>query len=194
MRHARAGGDKRFQRAEVLKRIVTEEHRHINIKYGTQSIEKNCCRWLMFSNHPDAIPFDNADRRCIVIENPTEQKASQYYEQLFALLDDNLFIASVWQLLARWDISSFRPGEHAPMNSAKIKALEFMQSDVERAVCDFKQDCKFELASREQIRSAASDDDKRINENHLTHAIASAGMVNTGRRIQEDGEGIRSSS
>ena len=67
---AREGsGDKRFQRAERLKSLVTEEHRHINIKYGTQSIEKNCCRWLMFSNHPDAIPFDNSDRRIVVIEN-----------------------------------------------------------------------------------------------------------------------------
>ena len=156
---AREGsGDKRFQRAERLKSLVTEEHRHINIKYGTQSIEKNCCRWLMFSNHPDAIPFDNTDRRIIVIENPTERKPPQYYERLFKLLDDKQFIASVWRLLERWDISDFRPGEHAPMNTAKTKALEWMLTDVERAVCEFKEDCKTELASRENIRAVVSDD------------------------------------
>ena len=185
------GGDKRFQRAEALKRIVTQEHREINIKYGTQSVEKNCCRWLMFSNHLDAIPFDNTDRRCIVIENPTERKPAQYYEKLFALLDDRNFIASVWKMLERMDISDFRPGEHAPMNAAKINALESMQSATERAVCDFENDCRTELASREDIRSfveSAQDDNRSINENYLTHAITAAGMVNTGRRIKWKGK------
>ena len=191
---AREGsGDKRFQRAERLKSLVTEEHRHINIKYGTQSIEKNCCRWLMFSNHPDAIPFDNSDRRIVVIENPTERQPPQYYERLFGLLDDRQFIASVWQLLARLNIADFRPGEHAPMNAAKTKALEWMKSDVERAVCEFKEECKTELASREKIRRFASNNgDKHISDNYLTNAIADAGMVNTGRRVK-DGRGGRHS-
>jgi Family of unknown function (DUF5906) len=81
---AREGsGDRRHQRAERLKSIVNEEHRHVNPKYGHQSIEKNCCRWLMFSNHQDAIPFDNSDRRVIVIANPTVRKGEAYYKALW---------------------------------------------------------------------------------------------------------------
>ena len=187
MRHVRAAATSVSQRAERLKSLVTEEHRHINIKYGTQSIEKNCCRWLMFSNHPDAIPFDNSDRRIIVIENPTERQPPQYYEKLFALLDDKQFIASVWQMLMQMDISDFRPGEHAPMNAAKTKALEFMMTDVEGFVRDFKEDCKFELTSRESVRAFVEEqmDNRNVNETHLTHAIAAAGMVNAGRRIRD---------
>ena len=182
---AREGtGDKRYARGERLKTIVNQEHRDINPKYGVQSVEKNCCRWLMFSNHPDALPFDNTDRRIIVIENPEQQKPPAYYEQLFRLLDDKLFISSIRKLLETWDISTFRPGEHAPMNAAKVKALDFMMGDVDRLVNDFKEDCKTELTSRETIRSFVDEQTQgRINETHLTHAIAASGMVNTGRRI-----------
>src|SRR5262249_23751754 len=117
------GGERRYQRGQRMKSIITEEHRFINPKYGLQSVEKNCCRWLMFSNHHDAIPFDNTDRRIIVIENPTERKTPDYYEHLYGLLDDNDFIASVRQRLKTLDIATFRPGDHAPMNEAKINAL-----------------------------------------------------------------------
>jgi hypothetical protein len=49
---AREGsGERRYQREQHMRRLITEEHRHINPKYGIESIEKNCCRWLMFSNH-----------------------------------------------------------------------------------------------------------------------------------------------
>jgi hypothetical protein len=94
----------------------------------------------------------------------------------------------VWQVLARSNIADFRPGEHAPMNAAKTKALEWMQSDVERAVCEFKEECKTELASREKIRRFASNGDKHISDNYLTNAIADAGMVNTGRRVKDGRE------
>ena len=85
----------RYQRGERLKSLITETVRHINIKYGTQSVEKNCCRWWMLSNHHDALPFDNTDRRVIVIANPTERKPTTYYERMFALLDDPKFITSI---------------------------------------------------------------------------------------------------
>ena len=49
----------------------------------------------MFSNHRDALPFDNEDRRIIVIDNPIERKGAEYYEDLFRLLDDDAFIGSV---------------------------------------------------------------------------------------------------
>jgi primase-polymerase (primpol)-like protein len=178
----------RYQRSEKLKSLITEERRHINIKYGTQSVEKNCCRWLMFSNHHDAVPFDNTDRRVIVIDNPTERKPAKYYERMFALLDNHNFITSVRKLLLTMDISDFHAGEHAPMNEAKMQAIHWMRSDIERAVVEFKNECTTELTSREKIRDYVNDycgHNVLINENHLTHAIAGAGMINARRRIKE---------
>ena len=68
---------RRYERGQRLKSIITEENRQINPKYGIQSIEKNCCRWLKFSNFFDALPFDNTDRRIETIANPTERKTTR---------------------------------------------------------------------------------------------------------------------
>jgi Family of unknown function (DUF5906) len=178
-------GERRYQRGQTLKRLITEEHRHINRKYGLQSVEKNCCRWLMLSNHLDAIPFDNTDRRVIVIANPTKRKESAYYERMFGLLDDHNFIASVRRLLETRDISRFRPGDHAPMNEAKQEALAGMMSETERVIAEFKEDCPAELTSRTIIRNYVNGTlGTMVNESHLTHAINRAGMINTGKRVE----------
>jgi hypothetical protein len=178
-------GERRYQRGERFKSIVNEEYRHINPKYGHQSVEKNCCRWLLFSNHHDAIPFDNSDRRVNVVANPKERKKdAAYYERLYGLLNDNAFIGSVRRWLETLDISSFRPGEHAPMNEAKERALNEMLTETERAVFEFKEECKTDLMSRYRIRCHATEKGQlHVNDTHLTHAIRRAGMTNTGRRV-----------
>jgi hypothetical protein len=140
---------------------------------------------MRFDNHRDAIPFDNYDRRIIVIDNPTEPKPTEYYERLFGLLGDASFIGSVRRLMETMDITSFRPGAHAPMNAAKVHALYAMMSETERAVLEFKEDCKTELTSRDAIRDRVSwSAIGQVNEKHLTYAIARAGMVSTGKRVK----------
>lgn len=177
-------GEKRYVRGERLKSLITEEHRLINPKYGTQSIERNCCRWLMFSNHRDALPFDHSDRRVMVIENPRTRKPPQYYARLYSMLDDAAFVAAVRQYLATYDLAGFNAGEHAPMNVAKAQALDAMMSDVERAVMDFRDTCRTELTTRAavQMHVAAECPGKPVNDAHLTHAIRRAGMILTGAR------------
>ncbi|SIO49708.1 hypothetical protein SAMN05443247_06525 [Bradyrhizobium erythrophlei] len=179
--------ERKHERGQRVKSIITEEYRQINPKYGMQSIEKNCCRWLSFSNHEDALPFDNDDRRIEVIANPTERQKPEYYEKLFGLLDDSAFIGSVRRSLETLDISSFKPGAHATSNDAKKSALRVMMSETDRAVIEFKEDCKgkAELTSRAIIKARVKDCiNAEVNENHLSHAIARAGMTNTGHRIR----------
>ena len=183
----------RYQRRERLKSIITEEHRHINEKYGLQRVEKNCCRWLMFSNHLDALPIDNKDRRVIIIENPTERKPDAYYATLYGLLDDSAFISSVREYLATLDITGrtgmyhvFNPGEHAPMNAAKEHVLDRLRSELDRWVLDFKEQCKTKLTTREAIKTFIRSHNSmfEINDTHLTHAIEEAGMISPSRRVR----------
>jgi hypothetical protein len=183
---AREGsGEKRYARAERIKSLITEEYRQINPKYGFQTIEKNCCRWLMFSNHRDAIPFDNNDRRIIYIENPTEQKSAVYYEKLYGLVNNAAFIGSVRKSLEMLDISSFKPGAHSPMNAARQAALYAMMSETERAVAEFAEDYPNDLTTRTHIEDFVEQRiDGKANATHLTHAIVRAGLINTGRRIE----------
>ncbi|MFN4025314.1 MAG: DUF5906 domain-containing protein [Hyphomonas sp.] len=181
---------KRYERANALQRIVTEEYRLINPKYGHQRLEWNCCRWLMLSNFEDALPFDNLDRRIVVIGNPAERQSPAYYRALYGSQNDPALIASVWQYLSTLDISDFNPGEHAPMNEAKRTALESLESELDRIVREFRDDWPGALCGRSDIRRYASVamGGQSVDERHLTHAIKRAGMIATGQRVRVRGE------
>lgn len=173
--------DKRYLRGERLKSLITEEHRHIDTKYGLQSVEKNCCRWLMFSNHYDALPFENNDRRVIVIENPTQRQTPEYYAWLYGLVKQPHFIGSVRRYLEQVDLSDFKAGSHAPMNDAKRRALGSMMSETDKAVMEFKETWPGAIAGRSDIRRFLGS--AIVNDTHLNRAIERAGMVNAGKRV-----------
>lgn len=174
----------RWTKAEQLKSKVTEEYRHLNPKYGAQSVEKNCCRWLMFSNHPDALPFDNSDRRIIVIENPSECASADWYARLHDDMDDPAFIASVQHYLATLPLHGFNPHEHAPMSAAKAKALASLVTDAEDAVRQFQTEWPGDLAFVSDLHRYVADDAK--SEDWCRHEATRAGM-RTGNRFKVAG-------
>lgn len=179
----------RYQKGQRLKSLITEEHRLINEKYGLQSVQQNCCRWLMFSNFLDALPFDNKDRRVIVIENPSEKQEPAYYEKIYGLLDDPDFIAAVQHELLTRDISDFKPGEHAPMNGAKLKALGAMTTVLDGIVMEFAEEWPGDLATmndlRKYVQSAMGGRPQDVpKDQSLQYSLNHAGMTLPGKRIK----------
>lgn len=174
-------GEKRFSRAERLKTEINRSTRLIDTKYGVQVVERNCMRWLMFSNNFDALPFENSDRRIIVVSNPTERRSSEYYAELYDAARDPLFIGSVRRYLESVDISSFNPFEPAPMTEAKRKSLDALRSPVDEALEEFKAEWPGAIVGRSQLlRLAGIGAD---GERQLKHALDRAGLVPSGRRI-----------
>ena len=51
----------------------------MNIKYGPQTIVRNFTRWLMFSNHIDALSLKEGERRFFVVECKQQPKDGAYY-------------------------------------------------------------------------------------------------------------------
>jgi len=179
-------GVKKYERGNALQRIVTEELREINPKFGVKRIERNCCRWLMLTNFADALPFDNEDRRIIVIENPTERREASYYARLYGLLGDAAFIASVRRWLEMVDVSGFNPGGHAPMNAAKRVALASLESELDQVVREFAEAWPGALCGRDDVRRYARDclGGASVDERHLSHAMDRAGLIATGVRVR----------
>jgi Bifunctional DNA primase/polymerase, N-terminal/Primase C terminal 2 (PriCT-2)/Family of unknown function (DUF5906) len=173
-------GPHRYQQQNKLKRTTTQEYRRINPKFGLQTIEKNCMRGLKYSNYWDAIPFDNGDRRIQVIANPTEPREPAYYERIYGILPDPMFIGSVRRLMETLDISDFKPGANATMNEAKVQAITQMKSELDEELDNFKESHGHALASRKAIDVIVP---AGYSSAHVNHAIADAGMVNTGRQI-----------
>lgn len=121
---------------EKLKSMLTEATRNVNPKYGRQRVEFNAARFLMLSNHASALPLAENDRRVIVIENPNERRSADYYRALYRMLDAPGFGAALREALRRRDIGRFNPGEVAPRNAAKDRAIRAGRSEVEQVVRD----------------------------------------------------------
>lgn len=179
-------GAKKYERGNALQRIVTEELREINPKFGVKRVEKNCLRWLMFTNFADALPFDNEDRRIIVIENPSVCRDEAYYSRLYALQDDAAFVASVRRWLEMVDLSAFNPGARAPMNAAKRTALDALESELDRIVREFAEQWPGELCGRSDVRRYAREclGGAQVDERQLSHAMKRAGLIATGVRVR----------
>ncbi|MBB3176253.1 hypothetical protein FHW64_000636 [Variovorax sp. Sphag1AA] len=117
------GGENQFRHANRLKSIVNAEERGINPKFGRQFKEHNSCRWLVFSNHDNALPLNDTDRRWRVLRHDAPPRSPGAYTRLYALLEDGEFINAVGVWLRARDISAFNPGERPPMNEAKRAAV-----------------------------------------------------------------------
>lgn len=137
--------------AQTLKAMLTAEVRMLNPKFGRHRVEHNAARFLMFSQHHDALPLEQYDRRVIVIENPTERRSQDYYRGLYALLDDSEFIKAVAQYLGERDISGFNPSEPAALNEAKARAIQASTSDLDRSLVALREGTSVELMRAQDI-------------------------------------------
>lgn len=117
------GSEGNYRHAERLKSMINSETRTVNHKYGLKYTEVNACRWLIFSNHQNALPLKDTDRRFRVLMHSAEPRPASVYEHLYAQLQDPEFINAVGIFLRQRDIKSFKPGERPPMNEAKLKAI-----------------------------------------------------------------------
>ncbi len=130
----------------------------------------------MFSNHADALPFDNSDRRIIVIENPSECAPADWYARLHDDMDDPAFIASVQHYLATLSLDGFNPFAHAPMSAAKAKALASLVTDAEDAVNQFQREWPGDLAFVSDLHRYVGDPIK--SEDWCRHEAMRAGDAN----------------
>lgn len=134
--HLNSSGAASYAVQNSLRQLMTEETRNVNPKYGRQFMEWNTVRWLLFSNHADAIPMPKGDRRFAVVECPSERRPEAYYVEMYARLDDPVFIASVGWWLSQRDIRKFNPGATPELNAAKLAVIEATTPEMDRALAE----------------------------------------------------------
>jgi hypothetical protein len=120
----REGGRDTWTHSETMKRLINEEFRTINTKFGRLHEEYNSCRWLILSNHRSALPIEDGDRRIEVVITDAKPRSLEVYTQLYGALNDKRFIAAVATFLAQRDISKFNPGREAARTAAKAAVIE----------------------------------------------------------------------
>jgi hypothetical protein len=154
---AEGNGVQVYKTAQALKRLITEEVRHINPKYGPQREEYNACRWLIFSNSEMALPLEDNDRRVWVVRSDDQPKDAEYYSMLYQLREDPAFIASVAHSLRTRDISAFKPGALPPMTEAKARLLDRTRSDAETVMREITQTWPSDIISSAKLREFMED-------------------------------------
>lgn len=148
----RVGGKDQWQHAETMKQMITAEVRNINVKYGRESLEFNACRFLLFSNHRSAIPIDDNDRRVEVVISDNAPRSGDYYTQLYAALDDPMFVRGVAWWLAQRDLSKFNPGRHAKRDAAKLQVIHMSTPDALLHLQEFNSIYPCPLATADRLK------------------------------------------
>ena len=90
-------------------------------------------RFMLMSNHANAVAIGVEDRRTYVMETVEEAQDESYYRNLYGALDNGL-PAHVFHHLNERDISGFNPGMRAPMTAAKQAMMNAVQGSVDTAL------------------------------------------------------------
>jgi len=117
--------------ANELRDIITEPHVEVNIKNVPAFQIDNYMAMMAVSNHPDAMPLDETDRRWLVIETHASRRAIEYYEKLLAMLENPVALAAIAHELSRRDVGTYNALASAPETDAKARMVTLSRSDVE---------------------------------------------------------------
>jgi hypothetical protein len=172
--------------AARLRQIMTEETRTINPKYGKMTMEYNATRWLIFSNHDDALPIPEDDRRFEVVANPREVQSAAYYRRLYSALDDHDFIAGIAHFLATRDISHYDHGARPQLTEAKKQVINASVPQIEQTarqiLAEWKVAGLLMFASRDLLRLAEATQAQAATFHHVLKRMRvvriSTAMVN----------------
>lgn len=120
---------------EHLKEIVEPRATVRNIKmkgdknYRTLSFTS----FMIFTNHRDALPIPEHDRRFGVITNGDSRDVA-YWNSLNTWMDDPANVAALHAWLMSYDIGAYSPYNAPPLFAGKVDMIEEAKSDLDRAI------------------------------------------------------------
>ena len=168
-----------YQHSQTLKRIITEETRLINVKYGRQRVEHNACRWLIFSNSSTALPLEDEDRRFWVVRSDEYPKDEEYYSNLYALKCDPVFIASIAWWLKQRDITHFNPGARPRLTEAKRLLLDRTRSTAEQIMGELTESWPVDIITSLELRLILGDE--MPSKSAMRYLLERVGWARVGR-------------
>lgn len=133
----RISGHNRHDIADRLKPFISNDRVAIHRKGVDEYTAVNTVNYIAFTNHDDALPLEDSDRRWFVIFTPFRSK-----DQLLMVADDTYFerlhdaIYGMGGALRRWFLEmaipeTFKPNGHAPYTDAKRLMMNMSVTDEE---------------------------------------------------------------
>ncbi|MNQ95354.1 hypothetical protein D3C85_1109080 [compost metagenome] len=184
-------GENSYRHTNKLRSLVNAEYRDINPKFGRQYREHNACRWLVFSNHLNALPIGDTDRRWRVMVHNDAPRSPETYSQLYAALNDPEFINAVAMFLKTRDISQFKPGERPPMNNAKLSVVGASKSLTQQRADEIVAHWPADIITNTDAAVIISEGLATSINASMRRSLEEFGAINIGRQIKIGGKGQR---
>jgi hypothetical protein len=116
--------------ADRVKGWITSTKNNINCKHEPKFTQPNYIKYVFLSNHPDAVFFDNTDRRFFAVQTSSHQLSKEEVKDFIKWRNDAGYSALLEYLL-NLDTIGFDPSAPAPSSASKLNMVEANKSDLE---------------------------------------------------------------
>lgn len=163
----REGGKEQWKHTEALKSMLTEKTRVINKKFRPEWECGNFCGFLLCSNHLDALPLEDDDRRVLPIECTQEEKPAAYFDRIYDALKDKVVLRCIYERLMQEPLDGFPIEARAPRTGYKAEVVEAARMDEETELRRLIREWPTDLIRSSLLRKLLQDfrdDDPMIGE------------------------------
>jgi hypothetical protein len=135
----RVPSESKYAVLDKLKPFITNDEVNVELKGQDDRVVPNFASYLLLTNHDDALPLDDDDRRYCVIETRHRTKADipgqAYFDALFGALNDH--IGAIAHYFATRPIpADFNPNGRAPETRGKHRMMQESKGGPRLAVED----------------------------------------------------------
>lgn len=143
----RVSGASRYEILDRLKPYLTNDEISIEEKYRRPRVVPNFTNYLFLSNHKDAIPLTEENRRYAVIYSDLQSKhdatrligdkesQGRYFDRLFTIIREDADLIGHW-LMTRPISESFNPKDRAPITSSYEELMALSDNSVDELLFD----------------------------------------------------------
>lgn len=140
--------DERRDLIEVLKPFITDERVEVQAKGVDQQMEDNTANWFFFTNHKDAVPIDQNDRRFAIFYSNLENSediakngfTDEYWVWIFDWMKEGGGKQICTDYFLNYDIKKGGIHSRAPKTSCYNEVLQLSRSPLEVVIQDCVED------------------------------------------------------
>lgn len=170
----------KYTMSDDLKSALTDTSALLNLKMKSQQNAEVYTRVMFNSNNGDPIKLTENDRRFWVVKANVKYQSDEYYEKLYATLDDEEIMQHMLAFFSRYKYNKtmIYPNAKQCMTPAKMELIRTLRTPEESAMYAMRDVIGSLPVSRQMlsdyIASAVGgtfEDELGINQRHLNHLI-----------------------
>lgn len=121
-------------RASIMGRLnsfITNEDLNLSEKYQPSRTVRNYANLYITSNHSDALPISEKDRRVFSVNAPDTPLSAKFFKAYNKWLDQENGAAQILNYLKKVDVTDFNANGHAPVTRAKHEMISISKNPSE---------------------------------------------------------------